>query len=1233
MSVKIGDLVEQSTIDQLKELDQELKYLVDVYTATAKELSKGLEINIKVIGDMDKLDKLIVEKGKEAAATTERLNAVLREQGEVVANTTNTISRQLMEQERVNKAQREAYTDSDKFKTLMEQINGSYEQRLKRVVQLEREIEQAKNVEKALKDQLKAGAITQAEYDDRMTSARKVTRELAQERAGLVTTIKNEEREMTSVEGSYNNLSQRLELLKKAYKNLTEEEVNSPFGEEMARAIQDLDAHLKDMAADMGEFQRNVGNYAIAGESVKKDLKNLVLEISNLTIEYQRLSEEERNSAKGQALAAHIHELTEQAGELKDAINDTNAAIANAASDTRGFDQLSGALQLAIDGFGLAAGGAEILGISQGELAEVQTKLVAAIAASNAMSKIQNQLQSQSALMQGVTTIQTKLRTMAENMHTAAQGKNIIVTKAATAAQWAFNAAANANPIGLVCVAIIACIAAIWGLVKAFQYFFGVSDKAIEQYKKQKEALEELIYQHDILIERMKARGATEGELLRQSLENKKTELEATTELFEQAKKLYDDDEDEYTEALEAKKNAQEDYEQFMKDSHIYLEKIIGEAEKKRQEDALGTYEYRRQLVEKEIEAQRALARVLFENHKISSQMYSDMIYALNQAADEKLAAINDEEKKANEKAAEERRKAAADRAKQAETAAKELQKKVQEGEDAIVGIIADSIERQRKQEELSYSRKLADLKKQLAETKATEVKLRQALNNQILALETQHANKLLEIEMAVAERRISVQTSLIQSRISLVETGTKEEYDLKNQLLSVQYETELLSLSKLEQDKTVTIEQAEEMRANLVEKYAILREKAEQEFAARQAELVEKRYAQEQEGQNVAYISALNREKQRYARELEAAEGNEAEIARIKEKYELNNARMAEKYAQLSAQSSIDMIEEILKNDELSAEDRLKYEQQLAKAKADLETAIADAAIAEIERTTEADKKASEKRIANAQRWLQAASQAIGAINDLVSTLYDGQLSKIEEEQDANDEAAEKEQERISNLVEQNVITEEEGEARKRAAEEKTAKKNEELEKKKQQIQYKQAIWDKANSVAQVGINTAMAIMQTAAQLGYPAAIPFIALAGAMGAIQLATIIATPIPKYAEGTERHQGGFAVVGDGGQREVVVSNGRMWLTPDTPTLVDLPVGAAVYPSITDYNGISGGLLSIDNASAMPQNIIINDYKRLEEKMDKLIFLTTRTNKISRDNRTSEYIEILKIKKGL
>ena len=116
MSTKITDLVDQSAIDQVKSLNEEIKKLLDTYTNTAREISKGLEINVKVVGDIDKLQNLLIEKTKEAVAVNEQLASAVARRGQVIANTTPTLSRELMEMERLNKSQREAYTDGTKVK-------------------------------------------------------------------------------------------------------------------------------------------------------------------------------------------------------------------------------------------------------------------------------------------------------------------------------------------------------------------------------------------------------------------------------------------------------------------------------------------------------------------------------------------------------------------------------------------------------------------------------------------------------------------------------------------------------------------------------------------------------------------------------------------------------------------------------------------------------------------------------------------------------------------------------------------------------------------------------------------------------------------------------------------------------------------------------------------------------------------------------------------------------------
>ena len=1218
MSVKITDLVDKEAIDRLHELDSELAKVLETYKKVAQDLAKGLNINVSCIGDIDKLEQILAVKGKEAAQVQQQLTSVIGEQQKVIANTTNTISRQLMEQEKVNKTQRDTYTEYERVKNLLAQVNGTYENNVKSLLRVNEAIAANKKQQEDLKKQLEYGRIGAEQYNEALLQLTIKERELKQEKSSLTTLLKNEERENQAVIGSYNQMSQQLELLKKAYKSMTQEEKQSALGKEMESAIQNLDAHLKDLAADMGEFQRNVGNYAVAGGSIKKDLKELVLEIANLSIAYQNLSEEEKKSADGEALASHIRDLTEKAGVLKDTIADTNQAITNAASDTRGFDQLSGSIQLAIDGFGLATGAAEMLGISSEDLATIQTKLQAAIAASNAMQSIQNTLQAQSAVMQGVNLVQTKLRTVAENLHTAAQGKGVIATAALTAAQWAFNAAASANPIGLIVVAIIACIAAVWGLVKAFTAFFGTSEEDIKAYEKQKEAFEEMSKAHDEEIERLKARGATQAELKNEELNNKQEELEAAEALYARASELYDEDDDEYKEALESKKKAQEDYENFQTDSLNYLNSVIHEAEEKEREERLGTYEYKRQMIQAELEQQKALALTLLNQEKITRQVYENMVAALDKAANMKIADVNKQEQESQNKQRTQRANSAKNVRNDAKKAAEDLKKEVQKGEDALLNLITDSLERQRSAENLSYQRKLADLEKQLSTELAKRKKnarLIEALQNQIMGLNAEHSTKLEDIEIASMQRRQKAREDFISLHLETVKKGSQEEYDWKKKQLQNQRDMEYTEIALAERNHTITADQALEMRAALVEKYAKLETELAEEHAVEMADITMKKYTEQQANYDNAYVEQLNALKNKYVEEMRLAKGNAAEQAAIKARFEEDQAKLSEGYAVQTARNNVAMLEDVLNTENLSAEERKNYEAELAKAKGALETAMADQAIAEIDRINQADAAAKEKRLQNAQQWMQVASDSLNAINDLVGTIYDAKIEKVEDEQEANQEAADAEQERISELVEKKVITEEEGEARKRAAEAKSAKKTEELEKKKAKLKREQAIWDKANNIAQCTMQTALAIMNAWSTAPWPINIAMAAVAGAMGAMQLATIIATPLPKYAKGTKSHKGGPAVVGDGGEPELITFGGKSWITPDTPTIVDLPAGAAVIPHI---NGVDESLVSIPTSSNDSKTpvVINNDYSRLEAKMDNFIYLIKQQTKQQR-----------------
>lgn len=236
-------------------------------------------------------------------------------------------------------------------------------------------------------------------------------------------------------------------------------------------------------------------------------------------------------------------------------------------------------------------------------------------------------------------------------------------------------------------------------------------------------------------------------------------------------------------------------------------------------------------------------------------------------------------------------------------------------------------------------------------------------------------------------------------------------------------------------------------------------------------------------------------------------------------------------------------------------------------------------------------------------ENMAKSVGKIVSGITSLMTDIYDARIENIEKEQEANDEAYDKEIERIESLEKNGAISKEEAEARKRDAEDRTAAKNAELEKKKAALQEKQAKWNKANSIIQAGIFTALAITEALPNL------VLAALVGAMGAAQVALIAAQPIPKYAKGTKDHPGGLAIVGDGGKKEGVVTDNGLFITPDKPTLVNLPAHAQVIPDLSyiyDRRGLQSdyGLLEKKLKDMRESGVVVNvnnDYSRLEREM--------------------------------
>ena len=476
--------------------------------------------------------------------------------------------------------------------------------------------------------------------------------------------------------------------------------------------------------------------------------------------------------------------------------------------------------------------------------------------------------------------------------------------------------------------------------------------------------------------------------------------------------------------------------------------------------------------------------------------------------------------------------------------------------------------------------------------------------------------NKIEKQGKETSAKERDILEELLQTRIDLIEDARRRELEQNKKDFGEK-------MDGLDEESELYKNYAELMRRNEIEinkKYDAEALKLLQEAADKEVEIIGNKYAMRAVTATKGLQDELEKLSKLYADGLIDAE-----------EYEEKRTKLANDYAIDSAQLGIDMIKEQLDTENLSAEKRLELNQALA----DAEMALKDAVIA----SNEEQAKAREEALAKAREGFEAlreiadesvdgmgdlmdglysifeaiekggkdtfagilagAIQMVSGIKDMVSGMYDSQIEELEKEEEANEEAKEKELERIEELAEHGAITEEEAEARKRAAEDKTAAKNEQLEKKKAELQTRQAKFEKAMNITQTIMATSLAVTKALPNL------VLAALVGAMGAAQLAMIIAQPIPKYAKGTKDHKGGLAWVGDGGKHEGVITDKGLWVTPDTPTLIDLPKHAMVVPDIQKYltaKGLQSDLLNKSKGQNDPVIVNVNnDYTKLEREM--------------------------------
>lgn len=976
----------------------------------------------------------------------------------------------------------------------------------------------------------KAGEITLTEYINQSSLLKQRHSELIAQNQQYSALIKNHSTYIISASGSYNEMNAAMLELQKRYKALSEADRESSIGKNLISQANSLNNKLKEIDAQFGNYQRNVGNYASSWNGLNVQTQQLLRELPSLTV------------SLNQFFLAISNNLPMFADELKRASEEFKRMKAEGLTAIPVWKQLLGSI------FSWQAAlviGITLLAAYGSEIAKWVGSLFKAEKAVNEVASAETNLAN--ARRKGISD-SMKERTELELLYKATQDNKRSMKER---------------------------IAAIDELRSKYPSYFGnMSNEEIlvgKAAKSYKELRTELVAN---AIARAQLDKMTEISSQRYEAWIKRTN-QYNTYLKAQKK------EEEAKLALEkaTQKAREKGIEEGSMRESVYLSKRRSDLEKAQEQ------------TQKEKEAWESLLKVTTDYDKTLEGMVKNINVG---------ALVNDPGK--SDKAYEEAKK-------KAEEYAEYIKKITEDLAKSRIDLIADG----RKKEIAEVSREYEDRIKEIKGNSEKEIELRKNL-------ETLKGKAIAEINDKYDKELLEIEKANLENRLASIGDNSNEELDkrlnLQIQLNNMMRDAELNDAEKngndvlairmkyMKRENDLIMQNLEE-RFGMIESNTDRMIDRQETSALKEANLLKKQYANGEIGkedyEKRLYDIGVKYAKARLKTLLAEAE---AEMTLV----DINSEKAKE------LQERIDKIQAQI--DQLSLDDaNKKQEEWIDKFKSGLsemndaardslgETAGIFEGLSDIMADVAEDGKLSFENMA------QAVGKIVSGITSLMTDIYDARIENIEKEQEANDGAYDKEIERIESLEENGAISTEEAEARKRAAEDKTAAKNAELEKKKAALQEKQAKWNKANSIIQTTIATSLAIMKAYSETGPISGNIFAAIIAAMGAAQVAVIAAQPIPKYAKGTKDHPGGLAIVGDGGKKEGIITDNGLFVTPDKPTLVNLPAHAQVIPDLSyiyDRDGLTSdyGMIEKKLKDMRESGIVVNvnnDYSSLEREM--------------------------------
>jgi len=475
-----------------------------------------------------------------------------------------------------------------------------------------------------------------------------------------------------------------------------------------------------------------------------------------------------------------------------------------------------------------------------------------------------------------------------------------------------------------------------------------------------------------------------------------------------------------------------------------------------------------------------------------------------------------------------------------------------------ILGNQVDPFTEETNKDAENAAKKLADLRKQLRED---ELAAQRDLILLRLELEADAQQRIFESEKFTLDERLNaiekferIRETIISQQLSneiatikerATEAGLGEEA-VQNQIRLVR---EKFSAESLELVRTTNEKRFDIIKADLDKE-----EKLQLEAFQKRIKAIE----------TAGSIEIAQLQKQRDEELLALSERANATGLSFEEqqKERLNILR---KYAKLELEAQLSKAEELakLETDPLK---RAQLEAQIAALRLKIDDELTDEKIKNLEKIKE-----EERRLAELQIQLQ--QEVFNLVKSFTLGRFDVAKNQIQDQIDKTEE-----QKRVEiDAINATTLSAQEKAARITNAEKKAQSERERLELRQRQLDRQRAQFEKAFSLAQIAINTIrevgkikLAVAGHIATLNPVAAalatsqIPF---AIAIGAIQAAAVLSTPIPRFKTGKGAYDQyeGPAWVGDGGKSEMIFrEDGSVERTPSTPVMTWVGKNDIIHP---------------------------------------------------------------------